>query len=65
MRESAEKIGGRLKLRSSIAGGTELDLTVRGYIAFCEASRRAGVSTGRLAVLEKAKGRCASPATED
>jgi signal transduction histidine kinase len=34
MRECAEKIGGKLKVTSRAGRGTELDLTIPGYIAF-------------------------------
>jgi signal transduction histidine kinase/ligand-binding sensor domain-containing protein len=34
MRERAERIGGRLKLRSRVAAGTEVELSVPGYVAF-------------------------------
>ena len=37
MRESAEKIGGQLKLWSLASGGTELELTVPGRVAFSNA----------------------------
>jgi ligand-binding sensor domain-containing protein/signal transduction histidine kinase len=34
MRERAERIGARLKLRSRVAAGTEVELSVPGYVAF-------------------------------
>jgi signal transduction histidine kinase/ligand-binding sensor domain-containing protein len=34
MRERAERIGARLKLRSRVATGTEIELSVPGYVAF-------------------------------
>jgi ligand-binding sensor domain-containing protein/signal transduction histidine kinase len=38
MRERAERIGARLKVRSRAAGGTEVDLSVPGHVAFADLS---------------------------
>ncbi|HEY4008920.1 MAG TPA: two-component regulator propeller domain-containing protein, partial [Acidobacteriaceae bacterium] len=38
MRERSERIGGRLRLRSSVGAGTEVELTIPGIIAFQEPS---------------------------
>jgi hypothetical protein len=66
MRESAEKIGARLKLCSSIGAGTELVLTVPGHIAF--AKRRGGLVSRwagwRFWKKQKAAARVASGAED-
>jgi nitrate/nitrite-specific signal transduction histidine kinase len=41
MRERAEKLGGRLNVRSRTAAGTEIELSLPGHIAFrTQAHRR-------------------------
>jgi signal transduction histidine kinase len=43
MRERSERIGGRLRLRSSVGAGTEVELTIPGIIAFQEQSPRSAL----------------------
>jgi len=38
MRERAEKIGGRLRIYSQVSGGTEVELSVPGHVAFTDSS---------------------------
>lgn len=42
MRERSEKIGGKLKLRSRIDAGTEVELTIPGALAFGGPASSAG-----------------------
>lgn len=53
MRQRAESIGARLKLRSRIGAGTEVELTVPGSIAFADASRPRTSPLGRSPRSEK------------
>ena len=44
MRERADRIGARLRLWSSAKGGTEVELSVPGHIAFRDESKAGGVT---------------------
>lgn len=52
MRERAERIGGRLKIRSQPAKGTEVELTVPGQVAFRTQSPNAPAEIVRRTVFE-------------
>jgi signal transduction histidine kinase len=49
MRERANRIGGRLRLFSSLDGGTEIELSLPGHLAFHDQQKRSRGERSKVA----------------